>query len=139
MGKRTDVSDAEIGRRVRVRRTLIGMSQERLGAVLGLSFQQVQKYEAGANRITAGRLYELAQALGVNVSHFFGAEAELLEGAGRLDPADAERMSRRETLELVRAWARIADPAVRDKIGELVAAVARGGPPPRGAARGKAG
>src|SRR3954454_17697621 len=71
MKKSTSMVDREIGSRVRMRRMLIGMSQERLGEMLGLTFQQVQKYEKGINRIGAGRLFEVAGILGVPVSFFY--------------------------------------------------------------------
>src|SRR5579872_1601759 len=63
--------DAHVGTRVRMRRTLLGMSQEKLGDSLGLTFQQVQKYERGANRVGASRLFELSRVLDVPVSFFF--------------------------------------------------------------------
>src|SRR5579872_2247785 len=121
--------DIHVGARVRLRRTLLGMSQERLGKAIGLTFQQVQKYERGANRIGSSRLFELSKILDVPVSFFFDdidpravLESEaLLKEAGREphDPNDmmlAEPgaryeyepypMMRRETLELVRAYYR---------------------------------
>jgi transcriptional regulator with XRE-family HTH domain len=67
--------DAHVGSRVRLRRMLIGMSQEKLGELLGLTFQQVQKYEKGANRIGASRLYDISQILAVPVSYFFDTES----------------------------------------------------------------
>ncbi len=69
-GKRFGEVDAHVGRRVRERRREIGISQEKLGTALGISFQQVQKYEAGTDRVSAGRLYVLAQALGVAIRLF---------------------------------------------------------------------
>src|SRR5438477_8611784 len=69
--KQANPIDAQVGHRVRLRRMLIGMSQERLGEMLGLTFQQVQKYEKGINRIGAGRLFEVAGILGVPVSFFY--------------------------------------------------------------------
>src|SRR5882757_8840256 len=68
--------DIQVGNRVRIRRMLIGMSQEKLGDMLGLTFQQVQKYEKGVNRIGAGRLYEIARILGVPVDFFYEGAAQ---------------------------------------------------------------
>ena len=104
--------DVHVGSRVRTRRTLLGISQEKLGEALGLTFQQVQKYERGSNRISAGRLYEISRFLDVPLSYFFD---EINEGkdlsAGA--PKQAEVMHKRETLELVRAYCRITDPDTR--------------------------
>src|SRR5438477_13182987 len=69
--KQANAVDAHVGGRVRARRTLLGLNQERLGDLLGLTFQQVQKYERGANRISAGRLFEIAHILGVGVPYFY--------------------------------------------------------------------
>ncbi|MCZ6508114.1 MAG: helix-turn-helix transcriptional regulator [Acidobacteria bacterium] len=111
--------DAHVGRRVRLRRTLLGMSQTALGQAVGLTFQQIQKYERGANRIGSGRLFQFAEILDVPVPFFFDSMPE--EVADRrqdlsVDQAvasEGERMIRRETLELVRAYYRISDPEVR--------------------------
>ena len=130
--------DAHVGRRLRLRRTLLGMSQERLGQLLGLTFQQIQKYERGVNRIGSSRLYELGQILHVPVSFFFD---DLPEGEGDrmqdLMPGLAEEpagfvfddnrslsLDKRETLELVRAYNRIANPMVRKRLFELTKALA---------------
>lgn len=121
--------DIHVGSRVRQRRTLLGMSQEKLGDALGLTFQQVQKYERGANRVGASRLHDISRILDVPVSYFFeelsgSAAAGLAE-----EPAAFERdpMAKRETLELVRAYYRITDPKVRKRIFELTKAVAKSG------------
>jgi len=121
--------DIHVGGRVRLRRTLLGLSQERLADALGLTFQQVQKYERGANRIGASRLHQLARILEVPVSFFFEemsaaprpAEAGLAEDQAGFDH---DPMTRRETLELVRAYYRIPDEKVRKRIFEMVKAVA---------------
>lgn len=125
--------DIHVGSRVRLRRTLLGMSQEKLGEALSLTFQQIQKYERGANRIGSSRLYQLANILDVPVSFFFDDMPEGVTGHRRLgmQESDApsfeqENLSRRETLELVRAYYRIPDPSVRKRVFELVKAV--GGP-----------
>jgi transcriptional regulator with XRE-family HTH domain len=112
-----------------MRRTLLGMSQEKLGEALGLTFQQVQKYERGANRIGASRLHEISHILDVPVSFFFeemGGEAAASTGGLSDEPAEFEHdpLAKRETLELVRAYYRITDPKVRKRIFELTKAVA---------------
>jgi len=117
-----------------MRRTLLGMSQERLGEALGLTFQQVQKYERGANRISASRLYQIGRVLDVPVSFFYEElPAESAEdGVGIMPsgfgdsatPFAHDPFSRRETLELVRAYYRIADPRVRRRLFDLIKAVA---------------
>ena len=125
--------DVHVGSRVRLRRTLLGMSQERLGEAIGLTFQQVQKYERGANRIGASRLYDLSRVLDVPVSFFFddiapdkaeGREA----GTGPVDRAapagEPDPMMRRETLELVRAYYRIPDAQIRRRLFDLTKAIA---------------
>lgn len=131
--------DVHVGGRVRLRRMLIGMSQERLGELLDLTFQQVQKYEKGTNRIGASRLFQIAKHLGVNVQYFF--EDVVDEGAAKMANAGgfAEAnettssvmnfVSSAEGLELNRCYARIQDPMLRRKILELVRCVAdsRGG------------
>ena len=119
-----------------MRRTLLGMSQEKLGDALGLTFQQVQKYERGANRVGASRLFEISRVLDVPVSFFFEempAETASLTAlpGGRSGSGDAEELERdplakRETLELVRAYYRISDPRVRKRVFELTKAVASG-------------
>ena len=124
--------DVHVGSRIRLRRTLMGMSQERLGDALGLTFQQVQKYERGVNRVGASRLYDLSRVLDVPIAFFFddmpenrgqgnmagvAGFAERPEGYGA--PAD-DPLAKRETLELVRAYYRITDPAVRKRVFDLI-------------------
>jgi transcriptional regulator with XRE-family HTH domain len=124
-------ADVHVGARVRLRRTMLGMSQEKLGEALGLTFQQVQKYERGANRVGASRLWEMSRVLEVPVSYFFeelgGAPSDASEGL----ELGSNPMTKRETLELVRAYYKISDPAVRRRIFDLTKALARsaGGPP----------
>ena len=89
--------DVHVGERVRTYRTLSGMSQEALGECLGLTFQQVQKYERGWNRISASRLWSMSQLFGVPVSAFY-------EGIGKRGPKAQGVRHKRETLELVRAF-----------------------------------
>ncbi len=111
--------DVHVGSRVRLRRTLLGMNQTQFGEALGLSFQQVQKYERGFNRISASRLYQLSQILDVPVSFFFD---ELVDEAKAGSPDDISL--KRETLELVRAYYRIRDPAARKRLYDMTQAMA---------------
>jgi transcriptional regulator with XRE-family HTH domain len=120
--------DIHVGSRVRLRRTLLGLSQEKLGEAVGLTFQQIQKYERGANRIGASRLYEFSRILDVPVSFFFDDMAERSrvseQGSYALAdqpqaPLEPDPLTRRETLELVRAYYRISDPQVRRRLFEL--------------------
>ena len=126
--------DIHVGGRVRLRRTLLGMSQEKLAQAIGLTFQQIQKYERGANRIGASRLHELSQVLDVPVSFFFddmnapsGGYAVI--GALREEappPFEGDPMTKRETLKLVRAYYRIKSPALRKRILDLTQSLADG-------------
>ena len=126
MASKPNPVDIHVGSRVRLRRTLLGMSQEKLGAALGLTFQQVQKYERGTNRIGSSRLYQLSRILDVPVSFFFddmpGEMTHRQAGLGEGHEAtfDQEDLSKRETLELVRAYYRIQQPSVRKRVFELV-------------------
>jgi len=136
MAKKTpNPIDVHVGSRVRLRRMLIGMSQERLGELLGLTFQQVQKYEKGTNRIGASRLYQIALYLGAPVQFFFedvAADAahlpqpETAKGFAERDSAPfvMEFVSSAEGLELNRSYSRIADTRVRKRILELVRCLA---------------
>jgi transcriptional regulator with XRE-family HTH domain len=120
--------DIHVGSRLRMRRTLLGLSQEKLGEAVGITFQQLQKYERGANRISASRLYHLAQVLDVAIGYFFedmpAVDEPAAEGATMVqvpgEPDEFESMARRETLELVRAYYRIGDSNVRRRAFELV-------------------
>ena len=125
--------DVHVGSRVRLRRTLLGMSQEKLGTAIGLTFQQVQKYERGANRIGASRLFDLSRVLDVPVSFFFeempssaGGERHHAATAAdsRSDPSEPDPMAKRETLELVRAYYRIPDAHLRRRLFDLAKALA---------------
>jgi len=144
MANKPNPIDAHVGRRVRLRRTLLGMSQERLGELLGLTFQQVQKYERGVNRIGSSRLYELGQILDVPVSFFFDdLPQEELRMSGGLPyaglaeeraPFEHEEedllLDKRETLELVRIYHRIGDSTLRKRLFELAKALANLDQPP---------
>jgi transcriptional regulator with XRE-family HTH domain len=121
--------DVHVGARIRLRRTLLGMSQGTLAEAIGLTFQQVQKYERGTNRVSSSRLVDMANALDVDVPYFFQempADVEkqtpaMLMNVKKLPTMNQEKdpMARRETLELVRAYYRIPDPAVRKRLAEL--------------------
>ncbi|GLS18413.1 transcriptional regulator [Labrys miyagiensis] len=118
--------DQHVGSRVRIRRVLTGMSQEKLGEALGLTFQQVQKYEKGTNRIGASRLQHIASILGVTISFFFeGLPSETSAArAQAMDESDTshviEFLSTTEGLQLNKAFARIKDPKVRRRVVDLV-------------------
>jgi transcriptional regulator with XRE-family HTH domain len=116
-------ADKHIGLRIRLRRISIGMSQERLGEILGLTFQQIQKYEKGMNRVGAGRLVEVAEALGVTVGYFF--EGYVKAGASDSPGDDIQPLiSTPDSLAMARAFARISDLAVRKKLVAMVESVA---------------
>jgi transcriptional regulator with XRE-family HTH domain len=128
--------DARIGGRLREARLLRGITQERLADAVGLTFQQVQKYEKGANRIGASRLFKFSRILEVPPSFFFDNMPEELAAAAPAGLGEAEMedirhdpMSKRETLELVRAYYKIAEPAVRKRLFELVKAMVAPGEP----------
>ncbi len=121
--------DVHVGARVRVRRTLMGMNQAQTGDALGVSFQQMQKYENGTNRISASRLFALSRMLDVPVQHFFddmpaavAASSPATEKRGRVKKPpsyEPDPMARRETLQLVRAYHKIRDPQIRKHLFEM--------------------
>ena len=120
--------DIHVGARVRQRRTLIGMTQTDLGDALGLSFQQVQKYERGTNRIGSSRLFKLSQVLDVPINFFFEdiptatAARSPAKGRGKakkLPNFEPNPMAKRETLSLVRAYYKIEDADVRKQVYEF--------------------
>ncbi len=120
--------DVHVGARLRVRRTLLGMSQTTLGEAIGLTFQQVQKYERGSNRISASRLFALTRVLDVPIEYFFddmptavAASSPTLGGsrAKKLPSYEPDPMAKRETLELVRAYYKITNPQVRKQLFEM--------------------
>jgi len=126
--KQPNFIDVQVGNRIRIRRILIGMSQEQLGDLLGLSFQQIQKYEKGVNRIGAGRLYEVARILNVQMNFFYGGLAETLPSdANETDisvPHVMEFVSSGEGHELAVALVKIKDASVRKRVLDLVKALA---------------
>ncbi|HWA30400.1 MAG TPA: helix-turn-helix transcriptional regulator [Rhizomicrobium sp.] len=124
--KQASPIDVQVGNRVRLRRMLIGMSQEKLGELLGLTFQQVQKYEKGVNRIGAGRLFQVAHILGVPIDYFYEGISDMSEGApgfaepGGAPPPVMEFLSSGEGLQLSLAFMKIRDPKVRKRVLDLV-------------------
>lgn len=125
--------DTYVGSRVRQRRTMLGMNQEALAKRLDLSFQQIQKYERGTNRIGSSRLFHISQILDVPINFFFEAVAK---NEGRRTggsepkavPEIANFQSKRETLDLVRAFTKISDPTVRKRILEMAKAMSKFSP-----------
>ena len=122
--------DIRVGARLRLRRNMLGLSQEKLGEAIGLTFQQVQKYERGANRIGASRLHELSQVLNVPVSFFFD-DTDPVRAPAMGDvaepPADAfksDPLRKQETIELARTYLAIENAAVRQRFRDLVKAIA---------------
>ncbi len=124
--------DVHVGARLRVRRTLLGMSQTTLGDAIGLTFQQVQKYERGSNRISASRLFALTRVLDVPIEYFFDDMPAAVEacspgrggGKAKKPPSyEPDPMAKRETLELVRAYYKIRDPQIRKRLYELTEAL----------------
>jgi len=125
-GKKPNPVNQHVGSRVRLRRMLLGMSQERLGESMGLTFQQVQKYEKGVNRIGASRLFQISKILDVPVQFVF-EEAPHVDrrrapgmAEGDSEAFILEFLNSREGLELNRAFAKIADPKVRKRVVNLV-------------------
>lgn len=127
--RRPNPMDIHVGSRVRLRRMLLGMSQEKLGDQLGLTFQQVQKYEKGINRIGASRLFDLSKTLGVPIDYFYEdaplSSPGLAEEANEYGEKSGENtvfdfLSTREGLELNKAFVKISDARVRRTIVELV-------------------
>jgi transcriptional regulator with XRE-family HTH domain len=129
-GKKPNPVDAHVGSRVRLRRMLLGMSQERLGESMGLTFQQVQKYEKGVNRIGASRLFQISKILDVPVQFFFEEAPHLGDAHSARGMAEPESetfilefLNSREGLELNRAFVKIGDPKVRKSVVDLVRAL----------------
>jgi transcriptional regulator with XRE-family HTH domain len=128
--------DAHVGSRIRFRRIILGMTQEDLGAALGLTYQQMHKYERGINRVGASRLFEISRVLDVSVSYLFeempegmsgipasGSSGRMSSDAEGLDPTFAmydDKLGRRETLDFVQAYYRIPDPAMRLRVFDLI-------------------
>ena len=128
--------DVHVGTRLRVRRKLLGMNQTNLGDAIGLTYQQVQKYERGANRISASRLFDLSRLFDVPIQFFFddmpkavavSSLATKKRGkAKKLPSYESNPMATRETLELVRAYYKIKDAEIRKRLYELTKAIGAG-------------
>ena len=128
--------DLHVGARLRARRSLLGMTQTNLGDAIGLAFRQVQKYERGVNRISASKLFKLSQVLDVPIYYFFddmppkveaGSSAKGRGGAKEPVSYDLDLMVRRETLEFVRAYYKIENADVRQRVRELIKSVGAAG------------
>jgi transcriptional regulator with XRE-family HTH domain len=127
--KKPNPTDIHVGSRIRLRRNMLGMSQEKLGETLGITFQQIQKYEKGTNRVGASRLQAIAEVLGVPVSFLFDdAPGQETANRGLAEDASASLAigycTSTEGLQLNRAFVRISDSKVRRKIIDLVKALA---------------
>jgi len=132
-GKGIGPIDGHVGARVRMRRTLLGLNQTKLGEKLGVSFQQVQKYENGSNRISASRLFDLTRVLDVSIEHFFedmppevadSSPAVRKSGKAKKPPNfETDPMVKRETLELVRAYYKIENAGIRKLLREMAKAM----------------
>jgi len=134
-----DPIDVHVGKRLRLRRTLLGMSQEQLAGAVGVTFQQIQKYERGSNRVSASRLYDVARVMGVSISFFFedigtditdGRPTQNLPeqaglGESPMPAYEQNELSRNETLELVRAYWRLANSDMRKNVLELLRSMGR--------------
>ena len=125
--------DTHVGARIRMRRKILNISQQELGAALGITCQQLQNYEGGVNRVTASRLFDLARVLDVPIGFFFDALSHASSAVGSglsgslasfVGSQEADLPNRRETLELVRAFDLITDPAVRKRMLELTKSLA---------------
>lgn len=129
-----DPIDVHVGQRLRVRRSLLGLSQEKLAESIGLTFQQIQKYERGMNRISAGRLFQFSKILDVPVSYFYdqliGAAKTYSSGSYGMADNDQDSftagdlMQNKETLDLVRAYYTIENPEIRKDILKFVKSMA---------------
>ena len=123
-GKALGTIDLHIASRLRERRIVLGISQPKLAATLGLTFQQVYNYEQGRNRISAGRLYEFGKVLGVPITFFFEGTADALTPAVPLVLGDhTDELGRREAIELFTAYRGISDPVLRRSLRELARAL----------------
>jgi transcriptional regulator with XRE-family HTH domain len=129
--KKPNPIDIHVGSRIRLRRTMLGMSQEKLGESLGITFQQIQKYEKGTTRVGASRLQNISSILNVPVSFFFEDAPGESSSSGSSGLAEASSsnyvvdfLSSSEGLQLNRAFVKIGDPKVRRKLVDLVKALA---------------
>ena len=123
---RLDPIDRSVGRQLRKRRLELGLSQLGVAEAIGVTFQQIQKYEGGTNRIVASRLYDLAQVLKVPVEYFFPDAKPESEFAEEGEPSAFGHPAPNETLSLVKAYYDVQEPALRRKLIDLVRSVAAG-------------
>ena len=117
--------DVHLGKRLRRRRRLLGLTQQQLAGACGVRFQQIQKYECGANRITASRLFDLSRAMNVTVQYFFDGMAPanpMPNAANDAEQMEGDILSQKETLELVRAYYRLGE-RPRKRLLELAKAL----------------
>lgn len=112
--------DKHIGERVKTRRIALGISQNKLGIHLGVTFQQIQKYEKGINRISASTLYRIAGALSVDYSYFFEGFGSHILKEENVPAYEYDSSKKKETTELLKAYYKISSPAVRKKLLELI-------------------
>jgi transcriptional regulator with XRE-family HTH domain len=117
-----DPVDVHVGSRIRIRRLLIGMNQETLAKALGLTFQQVQKYEGGANRVSASRLSQIAEVLAVPIAYFFSDIDLPGDGPDQGELDARERMQRSDVIELIRSYYAIGDARIRQQFLDMVKA-----------------
>lgn len=120
-----NATDSEVGESIRAHRLIAGMSQTDLANKLGVSFQQVQKYEKGVNRVGAGRLPEIAEIFNVPISALFNDHAETSSGKGKTSSAPVRLITDPNVLKLLTAYSDITDRAVRRCLAELVEQIAR--------------
>ena len=125
--------DIHVGSRVRLRRTELGISQEKLAAELGLTFQQVQKYERAANRISASRLFQMGKVLDVKIPFFYEGYSDAGAPSGFAEPPaeafQSDLLQRRDTIELFKAFYAIDDAALRRRLLDLAKTLVAGGEP----------
>jgi len=127
-----DPVDIHVGQRLRVRRSLLGLSQEKLAEAIGLTFQQIQKYERGLNRISAGRLYRFSQILQVPITYFYEKVGLETDNKMMAEMSDKDQdslvsddlMNSKETLELVRLYYSIENPQMREDIFKFIKSMA---------------
>ncbi|MEL6414622.1 MAG: helix-turn-helix transcriptional regulator [Pseudomonadota bacterium] len=121
--------DRIVGQRLRWRRRELKLTQEQLGEKLGLTFQQVQKYEKGVNRISAGRLFEMAQVLGITITYFYEGVDDLLEEPGMMSVHEDDHppslpVLDGEAMELIKAFQQIGDKSLRRSLLDTIRAAA---------------
>ncbi|MFV0256137.1 helix-turn-helix domain-containing protein [Candidatus Liberibacter solanacearum] len=121
--KKPNPVDINVGKRIRLRRTILGMSQEKLGDSLGITFQQVQKYEKGVNRVGASRLQNISRALDIPISFFFDDPPAVCSGALSEENNIMDFLSSSDGLQLNRHFTQIKDVKVRQKIIDLVKSI----------------